>query len=172
MGKAPKRRRATGRLRRGQLSKKSSYRRTMHLSHEEIGHLHLLQTHMAVRGRFSRVAAMSMYPLLICLILAHQNVILVNSPNAAVVLNCLFCFQQLNYWKCHDQFKELQRLDTLLFDIPLDEEETPLPSPLMASFSSSSSPSPCCCALWSLPSLGAHEEGEKALGRRWKVQPR
>ena len=123
MGKTPKRRRATGRLRRGKLSTKSSYRRSMHLSHKEVGRLHLLQSKMAVCGRLSRVAAMSMYPLLLCLFLAHQNLIFSQCPNATLVLHGLLFFQQLDYWKHHDRFKQLQSLDTELHDIPLEEEE-------------------------------------------------
>ena len=128
MAKAPRRRRATGRLRRGPLSSKSSYRRTLHLSVEEMGYLQLLQTNLTARGRSSQVAAIFMYPLLMCLILAQQNIILTNCPNATVVMNCLLCLQQLNYWKCVSKFKKLLRIDTRLHDIPLEQEANAPPS--------------------------------------------
>ena len=67
---------------------------------------------------------MYMNPLMMCLVLAHQNIIILHCSNATVALSCLLFLQQLDFWKYHGQFKQSQRHEAGCFDIPLEEGES------------------------------------------------
>ena len=95
----------------------------MHLSQADIGYRHILHNMMAVHGNLTQVALITLCPLLVLLLLSQNNMILSNCPNAPILINCMICIQQVNYWEYYHQFVRLQGLDHKYHDIPLEEEE-------------------------------------------------
>ena len=128
MARQPTRRRLTGRLRRNNKRRVSSYRRAMHLSHAQVGFRHLLQNFMVHDGSAARSTLYMLTPLLLLTFIIHNNVTNPTDVNlAATAISFLLRVQYAHHVFKRDRFLRWLRHDQILHDIPLEEEEAAEP---------------------------------------------
>ena len=128
MAREPTRRRLTGRLRRNNKRRVSSYRRAMHLSHAQVGFRHLLQNFMVHDGSAARSTLYMLTPLLLLTFIIHNNVTNPTDVNlAATAISFLLRVQYAHHVFKRDRFLRWLRHDQILHDIPLEEEEAAEP---------------------------------------------
>lgn len=128
MARQPTRRRINGLLRRGPKNRKPSYRRVMHLSHQQVGFRYHLQNCMVYDGTAARSSLYILFPLIFLSFIIYNNVINPTSVNtAATAVSFLLRIQYAHHMFKRDRFIRWLRHDHILHDIPLDEEEAAEP---------------------------------------------